>query len=318
MTVVKRELSLPSQRIAVTGATGFLGRRLVQALLAQNMEVLALVRDPRRARRDLEALDDSRIEVVEFDLGGSLDCAKLSGVATLVHAAAYIPTSFDEPDEAEACLDANALGTLRVLRSAVLAGVPYVVYLSAGNAYATGERSAQEGDALYPSGRAPYYLMSKVAGEVYADHLRQKKCFRLAVLRPSGLYGPGMSSRGLVSTFLVQAAAGQPLIVGDGGRYFVDLVHVDDVVDAIVTCVRTQVIGVYNLGSGRSTSTLELASCLVEMAGLSKSQVVVEGAVEGPRLGFAPLDIRRAREVLNFSPRGLRAGLLPLLQSSPK
>jgi UDP-glucose 4-epimerase len=304
----------PPSRVAVTGATGFLGLRLVKALVALDTRVVALVRNPDEAARSQGLLNESKVELAQFDLRRELDSSVLSDVDTLVHAAAHIPAQFADPSEAAACLDENALGTLRLMQTAARAGVPHVIYVSAGNAYADDGTAAKETDPLYPSSTAPYYLVSKVVGEVYTDHLHRDGAYELAVLRPSGIYGPGMRNGGLVSTLIAQALAGRPLIVRDGGRYHVDLVHVDDVVDVVMACIAARSVGVYNVGSGHSSSSIELASNIIEIAGLPRSQLTITGPLDGPRLGFPALDITRAREKLNYSPRTLREGLVSLVQ----
>jgi UDP-glucose 4-epimerase len=193
------------------------------------------------------------------------------------------------------------------------AGVPYFVHLSTGNAYGAGEAPMRESDSLYPSIRAPYYLTSKVTGEVFVDHLSRKSLLRAAILRVASIYGPEMPSGGLVPSMVSQLRTGHRLSVHDGGRYHVDLVHVDDVVRAILTCLDLRAEGIFNIGSGNSTSTLELAEHLVAVAGLDRTALDVSGSTEGPRLGFPALDITCARDQLGYSPMNLQDGLLSMM-----
>jgi len=302
--------------VAVTGASGLVGRRLVQSLVMSGFQVLALVRDVERAQGILNAYSVPSLKFARFDLDDDPLRVDLEHVWAVVHAGAYIPRSLEDPSEALECWTTNSLGTLRLLEQVRDAGVPYFVYLSAGNAYGASEARARETDPLYPSARAPYYLTSKVAGEVFVDYMRRRAFFGAAILRPAAIYGPGMPPGGLVSSMLGQLRSGQSLNVHDGGRYHVDLVHVDDVVKAIMACLDRKAEGTYNVGSGQATSTLELAKQLLEIAGLDLITLEVTGSMEGPNLGFPALDITLAREQLGYSPTNLRDGLQSMLRES--
>src|SRR5580692_7489450 len=147
--------------IAVTGASGFVGRRLVRAL-RESHEVRALGRGPL-----LERAHSERLEWRNFDLTSSPSewGGILEGAAAVVHGAAYIPPNHRDSSLAETCFRINALGTLTLLEAAVRAGVPRFIYLST-NIYAVGE-TATETSAIFPSRHSPHYLLSKACGDIY-------------------------------------------------------------------------------------------------------------------------------------------------------
>ena len=298
--------------IAVTGVTGFIGRRLVAALVAGGHMVRVLVREGSRSKVPPE------LETAIWDLEHGGDPAVLAGADALVHAAAYVPRSQADSSEAPRCWQINAFGTLKLVEAAIAARVPHVTYLSTGNAYRPLPREVVEEDALYPSLRAPYYLTSKLCGEVYADHAHQTGRAKVCVLRPSAVYGPGMSEFGLVPILAARLRRGEKASVHDGGRYQVDLVYVDDVVAATYAAVERVATGIFNVGSGSATSSLELAITLAELTGRGRSFVEVTDVQEGPpRVGFSALDIGLARRELGFAPRELRSGLAAYLGSLP-
>jgi nucleoside-diphosphate-sugar epimerase len=284
--------------VAITGASGFVGRRLVKRLAGRGSPVRALVRDPRWRP------PPGPVEVAGWT---AEDPAPLQGVRSLVHAAAHRPTRYDDPGEAERCLAVNALATLTLLEAASVAGVAHFVYISAGNVYASQDRPAREDDPVWPSHRAPYYLGSKICGEFFVSAEAARGRMLVTTVRPSAIYGPGMPP-GLVSTFVSRLGEGQPVKVADGGRYMADLVYVDDVVDGIVSALDRQCAGTFNLGAGALTSAEQLARIVCEAVGRSPDLVTIEPP-RGDPPGFVALDIERARRALCYAPRDVAAGI---------
>jgi UDP-glucose 4-epimerase len=298
--------------VAVTGASGFVGRRLVDALLGRGLVVRALVPNEAEAARV-----PSGAEVRLWDVTRSGDTAgTLEGVRGLCHLAAFLPPSYADPAFAATCLDVNALGTLTLLQAAVGAGVGRLVHFSSGNVYRRQTAPVGEDAVLYPSAQAPYYLASKLCGEIFATHFLESGRLDVAVLRPSSVYGPGMVASGLVPTFASRLRTGQEVTVQDGGLYRTDLVYVDDVVEVAAQALLRDVRGAFNVGSGRAWSVLEVAETLIHLLGCDPSLVRVEppSATSGAK-GFAPLDIRRARRELDYAPRDLEQGLRGYLAS---
>jgi UDP-glucose 4-epimerase len=286
--------------IVVTGATGFVGRRFVRALEAAGLAARAVGRD----RLDLERPERA--------------AEQLAGATTVCHLAAYIPANHADPAHAARCMHVNALGTLALLEASVAVNVRRFVYFSSGNVYLAQPRAVREDDPIYPSARAPYYLASKVCGEIFADHVGRAGKLAVAIARVSSVYGPGMAATGMVPAFAARLRAGEAVTVQDGGRYQTDLVHVDDVVAAAVQLAVRDVRGAINIGSGCAASALEVARTLAELAGRDAQLVRVEPARPGePPLGFSALDIARATRELGYAPRSLRDGLADYLASLP-
>jgi UDP-glucose 4-epimerase len=284
--------------IVVTGASGFIGRRLVARLVADGRSVRALVRDPSA----LEA--GPGLEVVRWELGAP---APLDGAAAVIHGAAYRPPRFGDPGEAGNCMTHNALGTLSLVEAAAEASVGRFVYLSAGNVYVPRGRPSTEDDPIWPSHRAPYYLGSKICGEFFVSAAADAGRIEAVRLRPSAVYGPGMPP-GLVPTFLAGLRAGTGITVADGGVYAADLVHVDDVVSAIVASLSPPANGAYNIGSGATVTALQIAEVACDLLGIEREVIDVLPPRKDPP-GFAALDITRAKAELGFEPRPFRTGL---------
>jgi UDP-glucose 4-epimerase len=292
--------------IVVTGASGFVGRRLVPLLAPRGLRIVAALREPERAPA---AVRQSAQEIVSWDLArGRLPAQLLERTCSVLHLAAHLPSNYLDADQARPCLEYNALGTLELVRGLVEAEVPQLVLVSTGNTYRDTTVSANEESAAFPSRQAPYYLSSKLCAEIFAEHLAQRAKLRLVTLRPSAVYGPGMKG-GMVHLFATRLLAGQPITVQDGGRYSSDLVYVDDVARAIVASLEPGVSGCFNLGAGRSVTTAEVAEGLGNLIEGARELVRIEPATTGPAAGFAALDITRARERLGHRPTRLDDGL---------
>lgn len=299
-------------RIAVTGATGFIGTRLVVAARARGWEVVALSRDPGWAR---SLFADGGVETQSF----SLDSPALPDVGpidALCHLAAVIPTDVNDPSWAESCFRYNAVAAHRVATACIEAGVPQLVFFSAGNVYRDSGRAALESDPAFPDARAAYYLSSKLAGEILVS-FAARDGLALTVLRPSAVYGPTMSPKALVPLFCRRAVEGLPLIVRDGGLYSVDLVHADDVADAALGAIERRRTGTFNLGTGVGTSVGELAAMVLRLAGRPADQLAVRPATTVVHT-FPPLDSSRARAELDFNPRPITAGVAEFIRTIDK
>ena len=295
------------EKVIITGATGFVGRRLLKTMLDQDIEVMALVREPEA----LASVESKNLEVREWHAGDALDSGVFEGWDSMVHMAAYLPANYSDPSEAGRCLEINALATLELLRQSAEAGLSKFVYVSSGNIYRPGEDRVSEDFGTYPSWRAPYYLSSKLVGEIFSDHFGQSGAIESTiVLRPSAIYGPGMGDGGVVPLFAKRLLDGEPIELSDGGRHQVDLVYVDDVVQAIDKALNTEVSGQFNVGSGERHTILELAEGLLAASGAARELMTVHPTEDGDyQPGFSGLDVSRAKQLLGYQPTTLRDGL---------
>ena len=279
--------------VIVTGARGFVGRRLIQRLRADGREIRTLSRG---SDADIPYPDDGRFDPRSF-----------AGCEAIVHLAAHLPASMEDPSEAERCFQVNALHTLSLLQASSTASVPYVVYVSSGNAYAPGGTPRQEEDPLYPDQRATCYLLSKLAGDVLVKSFDSRGGLSTAVVRPSSIYGPGMAPSSMIGTFVARALRKEPIELRDGGAFDADFVYVDDVIEAIVALVAGKTSGVFNAGSGARTTSKETARAVARVFGRGEIAIRVSG--DSLPCGFAPLDSTRIRLLLGIQPRSLDEGL---------
>ena len=293
--------------LVITGASGFIGARLVAAALSEGWNVTALLRDPSRlAHLDCVKLRTESWSIGQEPIGNNI----LSGADAIVHLAAFVPPDHENSGYATECFRVNALGTLALARQASEANVGRFVFFSSGQIYSVTEKVASERALVYPAHRATYYLSSKLNAELFLQHQSYTKGLAVTILRVAAVYGEGMPGTGIIPVFIKRISESCDIHVLDGGTYAVDFVHVDDVVSAALRVIEKRIDGVLNVGSGQARTSLEVADILVKVMKADRSNIKVhdpEGTSYPP--GFPALDIEKARRAFDYHPLTLEQGL---------
>jgi len=301
-----------ARRLLIAGADGFIGQNMIPAALECGWTVTSLAHDAQK----LAHIDSPHLTVVEWCIDNLAPVKDfLPEVDAVAHLAAFIPPDFRDPTYAELCFQINALGAQAMLQAALEAHVPRFIYYSSGNAYAPQNRLAKEDDPLYPARRAPYYLASKIAGEIFNEHYRLAHCLPTTTLRLSAVYGPGMRDNEVLPIFVRRAQSGQLLEINDGGRHRVDFVSVQDVIQATFKVIEAGADGIFNVGSGRQTSVLELAQVVVRVCGADPDLLHVHPPVGNYQAAFSGLDIVKAQTILDYHPLSLEDGVRHFVHS---
>ncbi|WP_027997836.1 NAD-dependent epimerase/dehydratase family protein [Sinorhizobium arboris] len=292
-------------RLTVTGATGFIGARLIDRALERGCEVTALVRDPERAA----VRTGAGLRVERWSVGDPLP--PLGRSDAVLHLAAYIPADLSDARQAARCFEINTNGAIHVAMDAASQGVKRFVQFGSAQVYAPGPGPASEASPAFPVHRASYYLASKLAAEICLIAFGKSGAMPVTVLRLASVYGPGMHGTGMVPTFVRTLGSGRSLIIQDGGQYSVDLVYVDDVVTlALDAAEQAEGGGVFNAGSGRASTSLEAAQIVADAVGAERHLISVEGgSVDAQPRGFRALDVSKAASELNYAPLSFREGI---------
>jgi UDP-glucose 4-epimerase len=253
--VLVEELGSRVVRAIVTGGAGFIGSHLVDSLVARGDEVVALD-DLSRGR--WENVND-RVRLVVSDIRDADAVADAFAEArpdVCFHLAAQpdVRLSVERPDFD---CEVNVLGTIQVLEAARAHDAQVILASTGGAIYGECAEPAAEDSPRLPL--SPYGT-SKLAAEEYLATYNRLHGTRHVALRFANVYGPRQDPHGeagVVAIFLGRLARGEtPQIFGDG-RQTRDYVFVGDVAQASLAAAGRDA-GVYNVGTGRETSVLEL------------------------------------------------------------
>jgi UDP-glucose 4-epimerase len=259
-------------RVLVTGGAGFIGSHIADAVLAQGASVVVL--------DDLSGGHlgnvDSRVELITADVCDTRSVqAAVEGADYVFHQAAQINPVRAVEDPLGDCRT-NVLGSVVLLEAARKAKVRRVV-LASTNLY--GDRSVPargitEATALLVESRSMLspYAAAKAALEAYAKVYHDELGVSTVRLRYTNVYGPRQTSKagsGVVALFVERAASGLPLEVFGAGTQTRDFIAVEDVVAAnLAAALSPEASGqVFNIGTGRETSVLELAALVQRLSG---------------------------------------------------
>jgi NDP-hexose 4,6-dehydratase len=251
--------------IAVTGADGFIGSHLVEALVGDGAQVRAMVQyNSIGSWGWLDHLPADVMDGVEVVLGDIRDAGAvlefMRDAETAYHLAALIaiPYSYRAP---RSYVDTNVSGTLNVLEAARTLGTPRLVVTSTSEVYGSA-RSVPITEAHPLQGQSPY-AASKIGADKLAESYHLSFELPVVTLRPFNTYGPRQSARAVIPTIITQLAAGERTIHLGSLTPTRDFMFVKDTAAAFVAVGRAPaeaVVGrVLNAGTGVETSIGDLA-----------------------------------------------------------
>ena len=254
-------------RVLMTGATGFVGQHLCQALTEQNVSVRAVVRSSKQARMLLP----SQCEPACIDhINGDTDWSgALRDVDAVVHLAARVHVMRDRASDPFAQYrEVNTEGTRRLAEAAVDAGVDKFIYLS--TVKVNGE-STFEGHA-FTIDDAPYpqdpYARSKWEAEQLLHRIAGSSGLETTVLRPPLIYGPGVGANFLALMRWVDRGVPLPLGAVRNRR---SLLYVGNLAAAVIACLESSRANgqTFLLGDGEAVSTPALVNSIAAHMGKS-------------------------------------------------
>jgi UDP-glucose 4-epimerase len=288
----------------VTGGAGFIGSHLVAELTAQGRRVRVLDNFSSGLRENLAEIQPSP-EIIEADLADVADVSRAMAQVSVVYhvgALASVQRSIENPESTHrAC----ATGTLNVLDAARRSRVRRVVYAASSSAYGgLSSEAGQSEDA--PTRPLSPYAAAKLAGELYAQAFSATYGLETVATRFFNIFGPRQRGdspySGVIALFITAMTAGRtPMIHGDGLQSR-DFTYVSNAVQALIRAAEAPDASgkVYNIGTGRSVTILDLVAALNRLLG---TKLVPK--LGPPRPGdvrHSRADISRARHDLHYEP----------------
>lgn len=278
---------LGGRRILVTGAAGFIGSHTVRALASAGADVMAV------DQRPVGDGDGIQARCLDLREPGAAAAALPAGIDTVVHLAAStsVLQSVGRPQET---FDNNVAVTASLLEQSRQVGVRSFVFASTNAVVGpTEDPRIHEGSQLHPL--TPYGA-TKAAAEMLMSAYSSSYGLKACALRLTNVYGPGMAEKDSIVPRLMRAVHGATTfeVYGDG-RQIRDYVYVDDVVAAIVSTIRLGAGGRLVVGSGRSSSVLQLIDIVRRVSGADLT--VGHVAAKPGEMPSVVVDISRARSL---------------------
>jgi UDP-glucuronate 4-epimerase len=298
-------------RLLVTGAAGFIGSHLIEALAAQGDELIGVDNfDPfyPRAMKERNLAEMGRVAKFSFREQDILDVAalreRLTPDTVIVHLAAKAgvrPSLADPVGYARA----NVTGTAAVLEAARQAGVSRIVFGSSSSVYGDSTPMPFREDAMAVAPISPY-AATKRAAELLLSSVAPSFGFRVATLRFFTVYGPRQRPDLAIHAFTRKMVEGGTLTLFGDGTQARDYTYCDDIVAGVVAAIAWTArapIGVetFNLGGNRAIATEAMVAEIATALGIQ------------PRVEWAPMqpgdvqrtaaDLTKSSAVLGYMPK---------------
>ena len=297
------------KKILVTGADGFIGSHLTEALVREGFETKAFV-----LYNSFSAwgwLDHCSPEIKgHFDLflGDIRDPhgvrKAVEGCDAVIHLAALIaiPYSYYSPDT---YIDTNIKGTLNVVQSVRELGIQKMIHTSTSEVYGTAKFVPINED--HPlQGQSPYSA-SKIGADQIAMSFYNSFETPVSIIRPFNTYGPRQSTRAVIPSIITQLTNGQRKLKLGATHPTRDFNYIEDIVRGFILALRSgHVFGeIINLGSGFEISIRDTAKLITNIMGID-----LEILTDAQRLRPEKSEVERlladntkAKRLLNWEPK---------------
>ena len=285
-------------KYAVTGGAGFIGSHLVKNLVERGNEVIVIdnlnTGKKKNVKKNFKKINFFEVDIRDFSTIEDI----MKNVDGIFHEAALasVQDSFRIPDK---FFDVNVKGTENIFKIGKKLGIK-VVYASSSSVYGNPiSIPIKENDDKNPLNP---YAKTKLENDKMAEKYA-KNGLKVIGLRYFNVFGPGQSKEyaGVIKLFLERIQQGlSPLINGDGLQVR-DFVYVDDVVNANMLAMESNIDGkFFNIGTGTTISVLDLANMIIKFSGL-KLKPIHRLAVPGD-VRATQADITKAKTMLKWKP----------------
>jgi dTDP-glucose 4,6-dehydratase len=301
-------MNLLDKNVLVTGAGGFIGSHLVEALVKKGYKVRAFVHYNSFNRWGwldyVEKHIKDSIEVFAGDVRDPCGVKKaMNNIQVVFHLAALIgiPYSYHSPDT---YVETNIKGTLNVLQAARELGIEKVVHTSTSEVY--GSAQFIPITEQHPTNPQSPYAATKAGADFLALTFYCSFDLPVAVVRPFNTYGPRQSARAVIPTVITQIISGKNQVKLGSLHPTRDLTYVKDTVEGFIAAAQSEKsIGqIINIGSNSQISIEDLAKLVAKIANVD-IEIEYERERKRPKKSEVErlwADNKKAKELLGWSP----------------
>jgi NAD dependent epimerase/dehydratase len=260
-------MNLNNKNVIVTGADGFIGSHLVQALIKEGCKVKAFCYyNSFNSWGWLEEISKEELSSVEIIMGDLRDPngirKALIGIDIIFHLGALIaiPFSYVSPDS---YIDTNIRGTLNILQASKDANIQKILITSSSEVYGTAQYVPI--DEKHPKQPQSPYSATKIGADSLAESFYRSFNLPVTIVRPFNTYGPRQSARAVIPTIITQLLAGSQMIKLGALYPTRDLLYVEDTVQGFVEIAKSDsLIGEeINIATNSEISIGDLAKLII-------------------------------------------------------
>lgn len=292
-------------KILITGVAGFIGSNLADKLLQKGYKVVGLDNLSYGVKEQIP----KGVKFYKIDIRSPQIYPLFKGVDFVFHLAAKNCISDCQKNPIETS-DINITGTINVFEAAYRAKVKKVIYAESSALY--------EGIFGFPTPEKnikpeSFYSLSKAAEALFAEGYQRFYDLTTVALRYFNVYGPRQDYRRTIppvmSAFIIKLLKGEKPIIYGSGTQKRDFIHVDDINDFHLLCLKTNKVDneVFNLGSGKNYSVLEIYKIIAKLLKTNIKPVFKPGLPGEAQISLA--DITQAKKI-GWGPKiSLKKGL---------
>lgn len=257
--------NLSGMRIAVTGATGFIGSHLCRELVRRNAEVHLLAKEGSSLAKISDLVGKARIHRLDLvDYDAVKNCIRLVSPDKIFHLAAFANAG-RSPLNSKGAVETNVIGTINLLNA--MEGTGCERFINTGTCEEYGQNRAPFRETQQPDPVSPYSA-SKSAAVLFCNMYHRTYGYPITNLRPFLTYGPHQDERMFLPSLIISALRGQDFKT-TGGKQTREMNYVTDIVEGYIKAAASKrAIGeTINIGSGKQYNIRHVAEKINELTG---------------------------------------------------
>jgi len=269
-------------KIIVTGGAGFVGSHLTELLIKNgHFPIIIDNLNTGKFKYIKKFVDEGKADFIKLDIRNFSKLMKLPKCSAVIHLAA-IASVIESIDNPSFVNDVNVNGTLNMLEFCRKKKIKKFIFTSSAAIFGNNESKITESSPTIPT---TVYGSSKLTGEQYCRIYSELFGITTIILRPFNIYGPRQNDTyaGVITKFLTRLANNKPPIIFGTGKQTRDFIHAHDVAKAFFLALgynKTE-FGVFNLGTGKSTSINTLARYFLNISKKHSMKPIYRKAIPG-------------------------------------